>query len=289
MEQGWNDVSRRIRETTARWAEGATLPEIRAGFEALLAGPQPVTGSAETLAGLPALHFAPSGARAGVEVLFFHGGGFQVGSNASHTSLMSRIAAASGVAVLGVEYRLAPEHRFPAAHEDAFAAFRALVGQGGRVILAGDSAGGLLALATVQRARDEGLPMPAGLVLISPWLDPEMAGESYQNRAAFDIFSKPEALRAMARTYVGKGGDAAHPWLHPLKQPLTGLPPLLVQAGDDDITRDDSVALQALARQSGVACTLRVWPGLCHHFQVFDALPEAREAIAEIGAFIRAL
>lgn len=286
--EAWAAVAHAITTTIARWGEGATLGGIRADFEALLAGPLPVPGQAETLAGLPALRFVPPGAREDALVLFFHGGGFQVGSTASHACLMSGLAAASGATVLGVDYRLAPEHRFPAAHEDAFAAYAALA-SGARVVLAGDSAGGHLALSTALRARGEGLPMPAALVLISPWLDPEMAGESYTTRAARDIFSKPEALRAMARTYVGRGGDAAHAWLHPLRQPFTGLPPLLVQAGDDDITRDDSFALLSRAQQAGVACTLRVWPGMCHHFQVFDALPEAREALREIGAFIRAL
>lgn len=285
------EVARRITQTTSRWAQGATLAEIRAGFETLLAGPVPGRVEPTVLAGMAAARFTPVQSQPRGCVLFCHGGGFQIGSLRSHESLMARLAQASGAELIGFAYRLAPEHRFPAQIEDALAAYAALRaqrGDGARIVIAGDSAGGNLAFATALAARDKGLVPPAALVLISPWLDLEMRGESYGTRADKDIFSKPEALRAMARTYLGRSGDPSVPLASPVNADLAGLPPILVHAGDFDITLDDSTLLARRAKQVGVDCTLRIWPEMGHHFQVFDDLPEARESIADIGAFIRA-
>lgn len=284
-------VAQAITATMAAWSHGASLAEIRAGFDVLLAGPEPARVDTVNIAGMEGVLSVPAGAATGAVVLFCHGGGFQIGSVRSHASLMSRLAETSGVRVLGFEYRLAPEHRFPAASEDCFSAYRALLtgGHGAcQIIVAGDSAGGSLALGVALQARDQGLPLPAGIVLISPWLDLNLRGASYVTRAGRDIFSKPDQLRAMARTYLGRGGDHGHPLAAPLDAPLDGLPPLLIHAGDYDITLDDSVLLASRARAAGVPCTLRVWAEMYHHFQVFAELSEAQQSLDEIGGFIRA-
>ena len=297
---GRQAVADRIVATTSLWTQETTLAEIRTGFEALIAGPEPGDIRDIVIAGVPATLTTPQeGASEGPDqngreqpglVLFCHGGGFQIGSPRSHRSLLCRLADAAGVPALAPDYRLAPEHRFPAATEDCLAVYRAMIAGGhrpDRIIVAGDSAGGNLALGVALQARDQGLGMPAGLVLISPWLDLTLRGESYTTRAGVDLFSKPAQLRAMARTYLGRGGDATHPLATPLDAPLSGLPPMLVHAGDFDITLDDSALLAERAKVAGVSCKLRVWPEMFHHFQVFAALPEARESLEEIGNFIR--
>lgn len=294
-------VADRIVATTSNWTQDTTFAEIRAGFEALIAGPEPGDVRDIAIAGLPATLTAPqNGAperpdqqgrdQPGI-VLFCHGGGFQIGSPRSHRSLLCRLAEAARVPVLAPDYRLAPEHRFPAAVEDCLAVYKAMIAGGQRperIIVAGDSAGGNLALGVALQAREQGLGMPAGIVLISPWLDLTLRGESYSSRAGVDLFSKPAQLRAMARSYLGRGGEATHPLATPLDAPLSGLPPMLVHAGDFDITLDDSVLLAERSQAAGVTCDLRVWPEMYHHFQVFAALPEARESLEDIGQFIRA-
>lgn len=267
------------------------MPEIRQDFDVLAGGGEPPVPAIFTHAGMPAAWFgerpdptAPSA------VLFCHGGGFQIGSLLSHRSLMARLARSASTPVLGFEYRLAPEARYPAAHDDAFRAYVHLLndlGERARIAIAGDSAGGNLALATALRAIRAGLRKPACLVLISPWLDLALAGDSYRTRAVLDFFSRPEQLQAMARTYLGRGGDPAEPACSPLYQDLKGLPPTLVHGGDHDITLDDATALAAHAARHGLDLRLRVWPGMFHHFQIFGELPEARESIGEIGDFLR--
>lgn len=286
-------VRARIAAVTSAWAGGMTLAEIRDSFEEFLgddaAAPQ-VRRTAVVLAGLPAVAFDPPGAEAGRTLLYCHGGGFQIGSVRSHSGLMARLAAACGARVLGFDYRLAPEHRFPAAGDDAFLAYRALV-EAGEVPLAlmGDSAGGALALAVAQRARDAGLPLPKALVLLSPWLDLAMAGESYGALAEKDIFSRPAQLKAMARTYLGRDRDPADPAASPVRGDLAGLPPILVHAGGHDITLDDSHLLARNVTAQGGRVEVEVFEGMCHHFQVFPELPEAASSLARIGAFVRAL
>lgn len=287
-----DSVRARICSTTKRWSNGATLVDIRQDFEALAGGGEPPLAETFTHAGMPA---AWIGGRAGPAapraVLFCHGGGFQIGSLLSHRGLMVRLADAASVPVLGFEYRLAPEARYPTAHDDAFTAYSRLVddlGEGARIAIAGDSAGANLALATALRAVRSGLPKPACVVLISPWLDLAMRGNSYRTRAELDFFSKPEQLRAMARTYLGRGGDPADPGCSPLYDDPSELPPTLVHAGDHDITLDDATSLSALAEEENVDLRLRVWPGMFHHFQIFEELAEARQSIDEIGSFLRA-
>lgn len=286
-------VRAKIVRETARWAQAATLDDIRESFAAFLEDvggtPEAVRRQDAEVAGLPARWFIPQGAPRGAVVLYCHGGGFQIGSIRSHAALMARLARAAGLATLGFDYRLAPEHRFPAALEDVERVHRALLADGyGPILLAGDSAGGGLALAAAIRAREAGLASPGAIALLSPWLDLTLSGESYAALVDEDVFSRPDQLRAMARAYLGRGGDPSHREASPVFADLAGLPALLVHAGGADITLDDSRLLARRAGERGVACDLRIYPGMPHHFQIFADLPEAERSLAEMGAFLRA-
>ncbi|MGY2983219.1 monoterpene epsilon-lactone hydrolase [Bradyrhizobium sp. USDA 4508] len=282
-------VRRRIAAAIESWSRASSLAEIRKSFEALFADGHDTRIETFKIGPMTAAWIAPRESSMHRVVLFCHGGGFQVGSIRSHFSLMLRIARASAARVLGFNYRLAPEHRCPAAADDALTAYLWLLNQGmpsSRIVVAGDSAGAALAMAVALGARDCGLPLPSGLALISPWLDLSMRGNSYASRAALDIFSKPAQLSAMARTYLGRNGNASDPSASPIEADLAGLPPILVHASDYDITLDDAFLLAARARQSGVDVQVRVWDGMFHHFQMFAELPQSRESLAELGHFI---
>jgi acetyl esterase/lipase len=224
-------------------------------------------------------------------ILYCHGGGFQVGSTTSHLSLMARLAEAAAARVIGFDYRLAPAHRFPAAVEDALNAYDWLLEKGypgTRIAVAGDSAGAGLAITIALRSVERGKPAPLCLALLSPWLDLTLTGQSYVSRAEVDIFSKPEQLRAMARTYVGRGQPLDDPLVSPINADLRNLPPTLIHAGDFDITLDDAKLFAERATRTGADLTLEIWDEMYHHFQVFEELPEAQASVQKIGAYIRA-
>lgn len=239
--------------------------------------------------GVPAEWVRPPHAIAAAAVLYVHGGGFALGSPAAFGDFSWRLARAGGVAVLMLDYRLAPEHRFPAAVEDARAAWTWLLGQGftpQRVVLAGDSAGGGLALSAMLDWRDRGLPVPAAAVCLSPWTDLTLSGETLRTNARRDPFLAPEALPYVVANYLGDA-DPRDPLASPLFGDLEGLPPLLIHAGDTEILLDDSRRFAERARAAGVDVTLEIWPGLPHVFHMFArVLPEANRAFARIGHFI---
>jgi len=280
------DVTDRIARARAEWEATRDISAIRASFDALFATPGTQPATSEKLGGLPALRI---GAGTGTPVLYFHGGGFQIGSMDSHRGIMEQVAAQSGRPVLGIDYPLSPEHRFPVAIEAALTAYAALQSQGcGTVSLAGDSAGANMALAVFQLARARGIALPDRIVLISPWFDLALSGESYDSRQKVDIFSTPAALRAMARSYLGRAGDPGDPLASPVAMTdFTRLPPVLIHVGDSDITLSDSQTFANRARSAGAAVTLRVWPGMFHHFQMFPELPESGESLDDIGVFLR--
>jgi monoterpene epsilon-lactone hydrolase len=283
------DVKRRIVAATTAWARAASLAEVRASFEALFADRDQTSFSPFTIGSMRAgLVETPRSSSERI-ILFCHGGGFQIGSIGSHFGLVRRLAEAALARVLTFEYRLAPEHRYPAAVEDAVEAYRWLLDQRiapSRITLAGDSAGGALAVGIAVAARDSGLPMPACMALISPWLDLAMRGESYLSRAELDIFSKPQQLAAMSRAYLGRHQNALDPLASPVEADLSGLPPIIIHAADHDITRDDAFLFAERARQYDVKVKLRVWPGLFHHFQMFGELSASKDSLAELGRFI---
>ena len=224
-------------------------------------------------------------------VLYLHGGGYVIGSPRSHRHLAAAIARASNTRALLLDYRLAPEHPFPAALEDAIAAYRWLLGQGltpGRIVLAGDSAGGGLTIATLLALRERGLPRPAGGVCISPWVDLTCSGASYATKAAADPIVTHDSVTALAQAYMA-GGDLKAPLASPLYADLRDLPPLLVQVGSEEVLLDDALGLGARARAAGVEVTVEEWPSMIHVWHWFlPMLDEAEQAVVAIGRFVRA-
>lgn len=239
----------------------------------------------------PAEWLTPPGARIDAVVLYLHGGGYVIGSPRSHRHLAAAIARAAGTRALLLDYRLAPEHPFPAALEDAVAAYQWLSREGissGRVVVVGDSAGGGLTVATLLALRDRGLPRPAAGVCISPWVDLTNSAASYTTKAAVDPIVTLDGIAELARAYIGTG-DPKQPLVSPLYADLRGLPPLLVQVGSDEVLLDDALGLGARARAAGVEVTVREWPAMVHVWHWFlSMLDEAEQAIAEIGNFVRA-
>jgi len=223
-------------------------------------------------------------------ILYLHGGGYALCSANTHRPLAARIGKASGVKVLFPEYRLAPEHPFPAAIEDAVNVYRWLLHQGfspSNIVFAGDSAGGGLCIAAALVLRDQNEPLPAAIVCLSPWVDLTSSGESYRKNKWIDPYLSIEAVRAAVRMYAGDE-KPDHPLISPIFADLSGLPPLFIQAGNHEILQSDAEKLAAQARNAGVPFTLKVWKGMWHVWQISgDALPEARKAIKEIGVFIR--
>jgi len=224
-------------------------------------------------------------------LLYLHGGGYVVGSIATHRALAARIAQAAGIRALTIDYRLAPESPFPAAVEDASRAFRWLVETGispERIAIGGDSAGGGLTFATLVALRDAGGPLPGAAVALSPWVDLEGVGESMTTRVAVDPLIERKGLQAMAALYLGDA-DPRTPLAAPLYADLAGLPPTYVQVGTAEALMDDSVRIVARAREAGVAIELETFEDLVHVFQAFAPfVPESVEAVGKLGAFIKA-
>jgi acetyl esterase/lipase len=233
-------------------------------------------------------------------ILYFHGGGYYRGSLNTHRELCSRIGRISGWPVLNVAYRLAPEHPFPAALDDALAVWRWLVAGDaapgrtsgiapGRVVVAGDSAGGGLAAALMLALKEQHKPMPGGAVLLSPWTDLEQTGPSMRTRAAADPSLTKAYLDRFAKAYAGET-DPCNPLVSPLYGDLAGLPPLQIQVGTAEVLEDDSARFAARAEAAGVTVRLERWPDMIHVWQRYAmVLPEAREAIDRIGEWVRAL
>ena len=223
-------------------------------------------------------------------VLFLHGGGYVIGSINTHRRLAYNISAASGARVLLIDYRLAPEHPFPAAIDDAAEAWSWLLSQGfapQKLAIAGDSAGGGLTIATLVNLRDRKLGLPACAVAISPWVDLEGAGTSITARAADDPMVQKEGLLWMAGLYLN-GADPKTPLAAPLHAELAGLPPILIQVGTSETLLDDATRIAQKLHRAGVAVRLAVWPNMLHVFPLFaPILSEGGDGCAEIGAFIR--
>lgn len=242
-----------------------------------------------TLAGVPAERLRPAGTPGPTVLYYFHGGAYLGGSPATHRGLLAHIAKAANCTVIALDYRLAPEHPYPAAKEDALAGWQALLAQGiapEHLVIGGDSAGGNLALACTLALRDAGQPLPRALVLISPWTDATSTSDSMASRAARDRILTPDGIRRAAAQFAGST-PLDDPGISPLYADPTGLPPTLVQVGDDEMLLDDSTRWAAAARAAGVDVTLDVQLGLWHVWQAMAGwMPEADRAVADIGAFI---
>lgn len=223
-------------------------------------------------------------------ILYFHGGGYVSGDCQSHRTHVAKFVQGSGVGALLFDYRLAPEHPFPAALDDALAAYHWLLAEGvdpAHIVFAGDSAGGGLCLATLLALRDQGEALPAGAVAISPWTDLKCTGDSITTKRAIDPLTPGDCWTVFSNYYVGDN-DPAHPWLSPLYGDLAGLPPILIVAGDHDVLFDDSARFITKAQAAGVDATLRVGEGLFHCYPVCGSFfPEAQQATSEICDFIK--
>ncbi len=223
-------------------------------------------------------------------VLYLHGGAYAVGSPSCYRHLTWRIAASARACVLAIDYRLAPEHPFPAALDDAVAAYRWLLAEGAaprKLAIMGDSAGGGLTLAVLLKLRDDGLPLPAAAVALSPWTDLAATGASLARNARADPMLVAEMVPWLARHYLA-GADPRNPYASPLYGDPAGLPPTLFHVGSDEILHDDAVRMADKMRAAGCSVELEVWRRMPHVWHLFaPVMPEAHRAIARIGAFVR--
>jgi acetyl esterase/lipase len=272
---------------------GLTFVEQRADFEqqiSLLPVAESVTFEPLSADGVPAEWIVPEGAPERSVLLYLHGGGYCIGSINTHRSMVSHIAGAAKTRALLIDYRLAPENPFPAAVEDSTAAYKWLLSRGiaaGDIIVAGDSAGGGLTVATLLSLKEQGIGLPAAAVLISPWVDLAATGDSIISKADIDPMVKKEGLMEMAEAYMG-GTDPRTPLASPLYADMDGLPPMLIQVGTAEILLDDATRMADRARKAGVEVTLNTAEDMCPVWHFFSSmLPEALEAIEEVARFMR--
>ncbi len=241
------------------------------------------------VAGVPSAWFRVPGSDPERLLYYLHGGGYSIGSIASHGGLVSRLCRAAGSTGLAIDYRLAPEHPFPAQLEDALAGYRGLLDEGfdpKRVVVAGESAGGGLTLSLLVKLREEGLPMPGGAVCISPWVDLEGLGASMKENEPFDYLDR-KVLEIYARRFVGDD-NLRNPLAAPLYAELHGLPPLLIHVGGAEVLLDDSRRIADRAREAGVQVELEVWPDMIHAWHGFAPITaQSRDAIARVGEFVQ--
>ncbi|MCC5887953.1 MAG: alpha/beta hydrolase [Gammaproteobacteria bacterium] len=286
------EFSARIRANRAANPNGNDVMASRASMEAEMAKlglPDDIEREDLVVAGRPARWTRIPGGRSDRALLYLHGGAYVRGSLDTHAELMARLARATGMGVLGLDYRLAPEHPYPAALTDAVAAYRWLLDTGlapREILIGGDSAGGGLAAATLLALREAELPQPAGAVLFSPWTDLSGSGDSVKSRAEADPMVNAASLAVMARHYLGDAA-AETPGASPLFGHFEGIAPLLIQVGDAEVLLDDAVRLHERAAAAGVDSSLRVFDGAFHVFQAIPALPEAAEALADVTRFCR--
>jgi len=287
----------RLRETPGFGRDGFDLEGLRTGMATRRPPTDPaVRCLAADIGGIPGEWVLAPGADVHVRLLYLHGGGFVAGSAAYYLAMAAHLSAAGRCAVLLPDYRLAPEHPFPAALEDCVAAHRWLTANGPvgespakTTFIGGDSAGGGLTLSTMMALRDRGLPLPNAGIAISPFADLTLSGESIRSQAELDPIMHPRCLPDFVTRYIGDG-DVRDPLASPVFGDYAGLPPILIQVGEHEVIRDDSVRVARRARAGGVDVTLEIWEGMFHVFQSHEPLlPEAREAIEHIGALMRSV
>ena len=281
-----------------RW-EASRLAMVQPGFEApddeswgdLTAEPRGVDYLETEAGGLPAMWAVPKRASMDRVLMCIHGGGFVSGSIYTHRKMFGHLAKATGARALLVSYHLLPEGVFPGPADDVMNAYRWLLDQGisaGRIALAGESVGGWLAITVQLRAREQGLPLPAAALLISPCVDMETTGESYETNQDSDPFFKPDVVRAIIRSFLGEGTDARDPRANPLYADLGGLGPVYIQAGGDETLADDARLLDEHARKAGLDVRLDIFPDMLHTFQMAAGrAPEADDAIREMADWVR--
>jgi acetyl esterase/lipase len=241
--------------------------------------------------GIPGEYSIVPGSEPSRILMFFHGGGYCSGSIRSHRRLVTEAGRAARMRTLAIEYRLAPEHPFPAAYNDALTAWRFLRNQGiaaEHIAIGGDSAGAGLTLALIGRLRDRHEELPACACLISPWTDLTMSGSTLVSKAAVDPLIRKEYLDELADVYLPAGMDRRDPRVSPLYADLKSFPPLLIQTGSDETLLDDATRLAARAGTADVAVTLEIWPHMIHAWPLWNAhLEDGRRALLNAGAYIR--
>ncbi|MCZ6617174.1 MAG: alpha/beta hydrolase [Gammaproteobacteria bacterium] len=265
----------------------ATMRANMEAQQAMLPLPEDVKRREIDLGGQPGCCIQAPDVRVDRAVLYLHGGGYVMGSTHTHQELMGRISRATDALVYGLDYRLAPEHPWPAAVDDAVAAWDWLQSSGidpDHAVVAGDSAGGGLAMALLLAIKEQTRPMPAGAILFSPWTDLTGSGESVVTRADADPMIGPGVLGPMAKHYHGENA-ADLPSISPLFGNLSGLPPILIQVGDAEILLDDSMRLHECANEASVKSTLHVFDEAFHVFQAMPMVPEAADALTEMATF----
>lgn len=240
--------------------------------------------------GVPAEWISTPNVKKNHVILYLHGGGWIAGSINTHRGLVARISRSSKARVLIIDYRLAPEHPFPAGLEDCIIAYKWLLSKGIKpenIVIAGDSAGGNLTLASLIKLRDEGIKLPVAAVCISPGTDTTFSSESLKTKAEIDPFLSPEGMELMRKEYI-KDKDQKNPLVSPLYADLQGLPPLLIHVGSSEILLDDSVRFAESAREAGIDVTLEIWEDMIHVFHAFaEWAPESKQAIEKIAEFIQ--
>ena len=271
----------------------STMQERREAWDALAARfttPADVRIERTDLGGVPSLRVLPPGVAQDRAILFFHGGGFVLGSARTHQELLSRLARSAGVQGIAIDYRLAPEHPFPAGLDDCVSAYAGLLATGmkpERIAFAGDSAGGTFVISTMLAARERGLPLPACGLCWSGWYDLTASSPSYVTNAERDYFVPPGFAQVAPKVYL-QGADPRSPMASPIFGDLAGLPPVFIQVGEPEVLSDDARWLAQRLRDAGGEATLEVWPDMCHIWQFFgQMLDEGREATERSGEFIR--
>ena len=279
--------------------EASRLAMVQPGFDApddeswgdLTAEPREVDYLETEAGGLPAMWAVPKHASTDRVLMCIHGGGFQGGSIYTHRKMFGHLAKAAGTRALLVSYRLLPEGVFPAPEDDVTNAYRWLLDQGisaGRIAFAGDSVGGWLAVTVQLRARELGLPLPAAALLMSPCVDMETTGKSYETNRDSEPFFKRDVVRGIIRGFLGEDTDARDPRANPLYADLSGLGPLYIQAGGDETLADDARLLYEHAAKAGVDARLDIVPDMLHTFQMAAGrAPEADDAIRELAGWVR--
>jgi epsilon-lactone hydrolase len=272
---GWPERRKRLDEVGAVWpvADDVELTAVNVN-------------------GMPGEYSIVPGSNPSSVLMFFHGGGYCSGSIQSHRRLVTEAGRAAGMRTLAVAYRLAPEHPFPAAYDDALTAWKFLRDQGiaaRRIAIGGDSAGAGLTVALIERLRDTHQELPGCAWLMSPWADLTMSGSTLASKAAIDPLIHREYLNELADAYVPANVDRKDPRLSPLYADLRSFPPMLIQVGSDETLLDDAARLATRAGAADVAVTLEVWPHMIHAWPLWNAHLEAgRRALANAGSFIRA-
>ncbi len=286
----WAEIAKiMLRLQLSGWSEGPITDQRLRQEKAVRYVKLPVRVRCEPVAanGVPAEWISVPDTDSGV-ILYLHGGAYALGSIKTHREFVARLVSATKVPALIIDYRLAPEHPFPAALDDAIAAYRWLLAQGyspSQIVIGGDSAGGGLTLATLLALRENGAPLPAAAVCMSPWTDLTLSGASLQTKAEDDWILDSDSLERFAALYAGEH-DRRSPLISPLFADLSGLCPLLIQIGTKEILLDDAMRFAENARRAGVDVTLQVLDQMFHVFQLVPFLPETRRAVHDMAEFV---